>query len=127
MEPEMYSNFMNDDNINMNSIIIAIENNGWLKKNALDGTYVNWIGDIYKKEVYEKKWRDYFFWDTYTEIQIEVLSNVVLELCEKFKIPCNRFSEKTNIFLPIIKEPKEPIKIKDEDVILEDIEVLEDI
>ena len=50
--------------------------------------------------------------------------------CEKFKIPCNRFSEKTNIFLPIIKEPKEPIKIKDEDVILEDIEdieVLEDI
>ena len=47
--------------------------------------------------------------------------------CEKFKIPCNRFSEKTNIFLPIIKESKEPIKIKDEDVILEDIEVLEDI
>ena len=47
--------------------------------------------------------------------------------CEKFKIPCNRFSEKTNIFLPIIKEPKEPIKIKDEYVILEDIEVLEDI
>jgi hypothetical protein len=47
--------------------------------------------------------------------------------CEKFKIPCNRFSEKTNIFLPIIKGPKEPIKIKDEDIILEDIEVLEDI
>ena len=47
--------------------------------------------------------------------------------CEKFKIPCNKFSEKTNIFLPIIKESKEPIKIKDEDVILEDIEVLEDI
>jgi len=50
--------------------------------------------------------------------------------CEKFKIPCNRFSEKTNIFLPIIKETKEHIKIKDEYVILEDIEdieVLEDI
>jgi hypothetical protein len=47
--------------------------------------------------------------------------------CEKFKIPCNRFSEKTNIFLPIIKEQKEPIKIKDGDVVLEDIEVLEDI
>ena len=47
--------------------------------------------------------------------------------CEKFKIPCNRFSEKTNIFLPIIKEPKEPIKIKDEDIILEDIEILEEI
>jgi hypothetical protein len=45
--------------------------------------------------------------------------------CEKFKIPCNRFSEKTNIFLPIIKEPKEPIKIKDEDIVLENIEDIE--
>jgi hypothetical protein len=27
--------------------------------------------------------------------------------CEKYKIPCNKFFEKTNIFLPIIKEPKE--------------------
>ena len=24
--------------------------------------------------------------------------------CEKFKIPCNKFTEKTNIFLPIINE-----------------------
>ena len=24
--------------------------------------------------------------------------------CEKFKIPCNKFVEKTNIFLPILKE-----------------------
>jgi hypothetical protein len=27
--------------------------------------------------------------------------------CEKFKIPCNKFSEKINIFLPIVKEFKE--------------------
>jgi len=27
--------------------------------------------------------------------------------CEKYKIPCNKFFDKTNIFLPIIKEPKE--------------------
>jgi len=27
--------------------------------------------------------------------------------CEKFKIPCNKFSEKINIFLPIIKKPKD--------------------
>ena len=24
--------------------------------------------------------------------------------CEKFKIPCNKFSDKINIFLPIAKE-----------------------
>jgi hypothetical protein len=31
--------------------------------------------------------------------------------CEKYKIPCNRFSEKINIFLPINKEAVEFIDI----------------
>jgi hypothetical protein len=30
--------------------------------------------------------------------------------CEKYKIPCNKFSEKTNIFLPINKESNEPVE-----------------
>jgi len=30
--------------------------------------------------------------------------------CEKYKIPCNKFSEKTNIFLPISKESNEPVE-----------------
>jgi hypothetical protein len=30
--------------------------------------------------------------------------------CEKYKIPCNKFFEKTNIFLPIIKEQKDQNK-----------------
>lgn len=47
--------------------------------------------------------------------------------CEKFKIPCNKFSEKTNIFLPIIKEPKTPINIRDDDVFIEDIIEIVDI
>ena len=46
--------------------------------------------------------------------------------CEKFKIPCNKFTEKTNIFLPIIKETKEAIKINNEDVLIEDIEDIEE-
>jgi UV DNA damage repair endonuclease len=33
--------------------------------------------------------------------------------CEKYKIPCNRFSEKINIFLPINKEVKEAIEFID--------------
>jgi N-acetyl-anhydromuramyl-L-alanine amidase AmpD len=87
LEPEKYSDYMNDENLDKNSIVIAIENNGWLKKNPLDGTYVNWVGDIYKKEVYEKKWRDYFFWEPYTEIQMKTISKLVVDLCSKFKIP----------------------------------------
>ena len=38
--------------------------------------------------------------------------------CEKLKIPYNRFSEKTNIFLPIIKENKD--YDKEADKIIED-------
>ena len=43
--------------------------------------------------------------------------------CEKYKIPCNKFFEKTNIFLPIIKEPK-PNK-EDNDIVdtLEYVEI----
>lgn len=47
--------------------------------------------------------------------------------CEKFKIPCNKFTEKTNIFLPIIKETKEPIKINNENIFIDGIEDIEDI
>jgi hypothetical protein len=87
LKPDKFSEYMNDNEIDKNSIIICMENHGWFKKNPLENTYVNWIGDIYKKEVYEKKWRDQFFWDTYTEIQMKTLTNLVKELCEKFKIP----------------------------------------
>jgi hypothetical protein len=33
--------------------------------------------------------------------------------CEKFKLPCNKFTEKTNIFLPIIKDGDESKEEKD--------------
>ena len=33
-------------------------------------SYINWVGDIYNGEVYNKKWRDRVFWDLYTETQI---------------------------------------------------------
>jgi hypothetical protein len=86
INPEHYSKFMNNLDIDKNSIVISIENYGWLKKNALDNTYLNWIGDIYKGEVFEKKWRDEFFWDKYTNKQFEKLSKLILELCDNFNI-----------------------------------------
>ena len=76
--PEIgYTNFFQNENINRNSIIISLENLGWLQKIPLNDYYVNWIGDIYKEQVYERKWRDYFFWQPYTEKQI----NSCVELC----------------------------------------------
>jgi N-acetyl-anhydromuramyl-L-alanine amidase AmpD len=72
-----YSNMFEDENINRNSIIISLENLGWLEKKPLTEHYVNWIGNIYKHNVFEKKWRDYFFWQPYTTSQVEKTA----ELC----------------------------------------------
>jgi hypothetical protein len=87
INPEHYSKFMGEKDIDSNAIIIALENLGWFKKNPLEECYVNWLGDIYKKEVFEKKWRDEFFWDYYSNEQIDTLIKTIEELCNNFKIP----------------------------------------
>jgi hypothetical protein len=38
-------------------------------------------------KVYEKKWRDKFFWDIYTDEQMNTLVDVCLKSCEQHKIP----------------------------------------
>lgn len=81
-----YSNFFDNKLLNYNSIIIAIENLGWLEKNQDDNTNINWIGDIYKGDAYYKKWRDYDFWDNYTEVQMKSLALLCSEICDKLKI-----------------------------------------
>lgn len=82
-----FSNFFYDSDINKNSIIICLENLGWLEKKPLSNQYINWNGSIYSGEPYEKKWRDYFFWHPYTEIQIENTLMLCEKLCEELKIP----------------------------------------
>ena len=74
-----HTNYFAEPNINRNSIIISLENLGWLQKEPLKDYYVNWIGDIYKGKTYDKKWRDYYFWHPYTEEQI----NSTVELCKR--------------------------------------------
>jgi len=79
-------NFFYSEKINNNSIIISLENLGWLERKPLSSDYINWKGSIYKSEVYEKKWRDYFFWDIYPEKQFESLVELCLNLCDELKI-----------------------------------------
>lgn len=87
MEPNMYSNYLENETFDKKSIIISLENFGCLKKNPLEDNYVNWIGDIYKQKAFERKWRDCYFWDRYEDSQFESLGNLLKELCEKFNIP----------------------------------------
>lgn len=92
-----YSNLFNEPNINRNSIIISLENLGWLQKEPLKDYHINWIGDIYYGKVYEKKWRDYFFWDFYTEIQIEKTSFLCNQLFSEMSIKPQFIGHNTKI------------------------------
>jgi N-acetyl-anhydromuramyl-L-alanine amidase AmpD len=82
-----YSSFMYDNEVNKKSIIISLENYGWLKKIPIEEKYINWIGDIYNKKVFEKNWRGQNFWDEYENKQIEVLSDLIKKLCNDLNIP----------------------------------------
>jgi N-acetyl-anhydromuramyl-L-alanine amidase AmpD len=80
------SNIFYNEKINNNSIFISLENLGWLERKPLSSDYINWKGSIYKGEVYEKKWRDYFFWDIYPEKQFESLVELCFNLCDELQI-----------------------------------------
>jgi len=97
LENESHSKIFSEENINRNSIIISLENLGWLEKEPLNNQYVNWIGDIYKGEAYEKKWRDYFFWQPYTETQIEYTAKLCGKILNETGIPSEVVEHNTRI------------------------------
>lgn len=71
------------------SISITLENTGWFRKDNMVDRYVDWLGHNYKKqpnEVLMKRWRNYTYWDKYTEPQMESLRNLVIKLCDDHKI-----------------------------------------
>ena len=81
-----YSNYFTEPNINRNSVIVCLENLGWLEKKPLTNYYINWKGSIYNEQVYEKKWRDYFFWEPYTTSQIESTADLCNQLNKTLRI-----------------------------------------
>ena len=91
------SNFTINKIVNEKSIVICLENLGWLEKVLLKNHHTNWIGNIYKEKVFDRKWRDYFFWHPYTEIQIEKTAELCLELIEKHKIERNFIGHNTKV------------------------------
>jgi N-acetyl-anhydromuramyl-L-alanine amidase AmpD len=83
---EGHSNFFMESNINRNSIIVCLENLGWLEKKPLTNYHINWKGSIYNQEVYEKKWRDFFFWEPYSEEQVKSTAELCIHLIEILNI-----------------------------------------
>lgn len=96
--PEVsFNNFFTKDNINQNSVIVSLENLGWLEKKPLSNHYINWIGSIYKEEVYEKKWRDFFFWQPYTQNQVDSLVKLCYQLTDNLHIERRSIGHNTKI------------------------------
>jgi N-acetyl-anhydromuramyl-L-alanine amidase AmpD len=81
-----YSEILNKTLQNKKSIIISLENLGWLKKEPLKDYYVNWIGDIYNEKTFDRKWREYYFWDKYTEEQYESLVFLIDKITKETNI-----------------------------------------
>lgn len=93
----LYSNFFEDESIGKNTIIICLENLGWLDKKPLSNSYINWKGSIYNSTPYEKKWRDFFFWEPYTEEQIDSLVHLCSIICEEMSIKKQCIGHNTKI------------------------------
>lgn len=97
LEDYEYGKIFDSENVNRNAIIVSIENLGWLEKKPLSNDYINWIGNIYNGEIYQKKWRDYIFWQPYTSQQINSTVELCKKLTEMHKIPEHVVSHNTKI------------------------------
>lgn len=86
--PNYYSNFIGEEKIDKKIISITLENQGWLNKDLINKRYFNWVGNIYKrnKSVYEKRWRGFVYWDSYTKKQMKSCIFLINYLCENFGI-----------------------------------------
>jgi N-acetyl-anhydromuramyl-L-alanine amidase AmpD len=92
-----HTNFFTEDKINSNAIVVCLENLGWLEKKPLTTHYINWKGSIYKQQVYEKKWRDFFFWEPYTDSQLNITAELCSHLIDEVHINRRCISHNTKI------------------------------
>lgn len=88
-DPIFFSDFTGNLDFDKKSIVILLENDGWLIKNNEKKQYINWIGDIYNKPdlVVERRWRNYSYWAPYTSQQFNSALELITKLCDEFYIP----------------------------------------
>jgi N-acetyl-anhydromuramyl-L-alanine amidase AmpD len=86
IKPNHISNFFGDKEVDTKIISVLLENNGWLTYKKQTNRLCDWLGNIYKGEVFEKKWRNKFFWSTYSEEQLSSLNSLLENLCDNFDI-----------------------------------------
>jgi hypothetical protein len=90
------SRFFGDLEQDTRSIVILLENDGWVTKNDKN-EFITWVGDIYRNqdEVVEKKWRGHQHWVPFTQEQFDSAIKLINLLCEEYYIPKTVMSHNT--------------------------------
>lgn len=98
-EPKYQARYFNNLELDNKTIVILLENDGWLYKDIVKNEFITWIGDIYKQsgEIVEKKWRNHAYWSPYSDKQIDSANELVKMLCKEFFIPMTAISHNTKI------------------------------
>jgi len=98
-DPSFQSRFFSNNTLNSKSIIILLDNEGWLIKNSTKNTHNTWLGHIYKESdrIVAKTWRGYNRWSPYTEEQFKSALELVKSLCKEFYIPLEVISHNTKV------------------------------
>jgi N-acetyl-anhydromuramyl-L-alanine amidase AmpD len=86
LDNNKYCNLTYKNDINKQSIFICLENLGWLQKEPLKEGHINWIGNIYKEKVLQRKWREHYLWQPYTESQLENTATLCGQLFDEMNI-----------------------------------------
>lgn len=97
--PKFYSRYFKYHDLNSKSIIVLLENDGYLFKDSKTDQFITWLGDIYKgdPDILEKKWRNLNYWSPYTEEQMISAVKLVNKLCDDFNIPKVTVNHNTKI------------------------------
>ena len=81
-DPKFHSCFFNDPELDVKTIVILLENEGWLIKDIIKNEYSTLFGGIYKQsnEIVCKNWRGHSLWVPYTKQQMESAKDLVKSL-----------------------------------------------
>lgn len=85
-DPNNYNNLMDEQRVEKQVIVIALENVGWLYKDALSGNFITWKGTTYDGDVSEVPWRNKKYWANYTDEQYDELVELINYLCIEHNI-----------------------------------------
>lgn len=87
-DPQYYSDFMGNKNIDRKSISIVLENMGMVFYDYELNTFLNWVHEeCHEDDVFERNWKGSRYWEIYTSEQMDATVELCNYLCNKYDIP----------------------------------------